>query len=72
MLKKKKKTIYVAGFPGQEAKFLGWYSTLDDLQMEQEPQLGVSGMHSGRGLSSGEDPGEGERQARGWVLLCAY
>ena len=40
--------------------------------MEQEPQLGVSGMHSGRGLSSGEDPGEGERQARGWVLLCAY
>lgn len=71
MLKKKTTTIYVAGFPGQEAKFRGWYSALDDLQMEQEPQLGVSGMHSWRGLSSREGPGQDKRQARGWVLLCA-
>lgn len=39
--------------------------------MEQEPQLGVSGMHSWRGLSSRAGPGQDKRQARGWVLLCA-
>lgn len=39
--------------------------------MEQEPQLGVSGMHSWRGLSSRPGPGQDKRQARGWVLLCA-